>query len=131
MANLTKVTTGQSIGTQLPPANSRLGGYLAGEAIAKGDACYIKSDGLVWRTNGTSANAAARFRGLAATAAAVGEAVTLLNNVSFEYGSSLTPGADYYVSATAGALSDAATTGGVNPVAFALTATKIFILPLN
>lgn len=131
MANLVKNTATQSLGTQLPPANSRLGGYLAGEAIAKGDCCYIKSDGLVWRSNGTANNAAAAFRGMAATAAAVGEAVTLLNNVSFEYGSGLTPGANYYVSATAGALSDAATTGGLLPVAFALTATKIFILPLN
>lgn len=89
--------------------------------------CYVKSDGLVWRANGTALNAAARSKGMAATAAAVGEAVTLLSNCAVNYGSGLTPGADYYISATAGALSDAATTGGVNPVAYAVTATKIFI----
>ena len=131
MSTLTKNTATQSIGTQLPPANCRLGGYLAGEAIARGDACYIKSDGLIWRCNGTAATAPARFRGIAATKAAVGEATTLLNNCSFEYGSGLTPGADYYVSATAGALDTAPTTGGTIAVAFALTATKIFILPLS
>lgn len=130
MANLTKGTN-LSLASVLPSSTSRISGLTAGEALAKGDACYIKSDGLVWRSNGTSANAAARFKGLAATACAVGEGVTLLSNCAFDYGSSLTPGADYYVSATAGALSDSSTTGGTTPVAFALTATKIFILPLN
>lgn len=110
-----------------PPQNNQHN-LKAGEAIAAGDACYIKSDGLAWRSNGTAANAAAKVDGFAAEAAAVGEAVTLWFEVNFRYGSGLTPGARYYASATAGALDDAATTGGTAPVAYAVDATRIHVM---
>lgn len=105
----------------------RIAGLLAGEAIAAGDACYIAADGTVMRSNGTAADAAAAFRGMAAGAAASGEAVTLYRNVTFHYGSGLTPGASFYVGATAGRLDDAATTGGTDEVAYAVDATRIFV----
>lgn len=100
-------------------------GLLAGEAIAAGDVCYIKSDGKAWKSNGTAANAAAKAHGIAAKASDVGTPVTLFRNVEMHYGSGLTPGAAYFVSATAGALDDAATTGGTTACAFAVDATRI------
>jgi len=64
---------------------------------------------------------------MAAGAAATGEAVTLYRNVTFHYGSGLTPGASYYVGATAGRLDSAATTGGTVEVAYAVDTTRIFV----
>lgn len=117
-----------SLSSVLPPATQRLSGLLAGEAIAAGDACYVKSDGKVWRANGTNADAAARVRGFAAMAAASGEAVTLVWGVNMHYGSGLTPGADYYLGATAGRLDTATTTGGTAAIAYAVDATRIHVL---
>jgi len=114
-----------SISTINPPNNTKLAGLLAGEAIAAGDLCYVKSDGKVWKANGTSANAAARHAGVAATSAPVGEAVTLYHDVDFRYGASLTPGALVYLSTTAGLLEDAATTGGANAAGYCVDDTRI------
>jgi hypothetical protein len=102
-------------------------GKLAGEAIAPGDSCYMKSDGKIWRSNGTSANAAAKCDGFAAKAADSGQPVTIFRGVTFAYGSGMTPGTRVYVSATAGAIDDAATTGGTAPIGFVEDANKIFI----
>jgi hypothetical protein len=99
---------------------------LAGEAIAAGDPCYIKgSDSLVYKSVGTTTNAAAKVDGWAAGAAASGEAVSLLTDVELHYGSGLTPGARYYVSLTAGVIQDSASTGGTGAVAKAIDATRI------
>jgi hypothetical protein len=132
MADIAKAGT-PSLTTHTPPPNSQLGNQgLAGEAIAAWDACYIKNDGTVWRATGAAATAPARVRGFAAAAASVGEAVTLMSNVNVNYGTGLTPGADYYLSgATAGALADAASTGGTAPIAFAIDTTRIRVLPLR
>jgi hypothetical protein len=101
---------------------------LAGESIAAGDACYVKSDGLVWRSTGAAATAPAKVRGFAPTKANTGEPITLVYNVVLNYGSGLTPGADYYLSgATVGGLADAASTGGTAPVGFAIDATRVFV----
>lgn len=127
MADIAKSGT-PSLSSVLPPANCKITGLLAGEAIAAGDACYIKSDGKVWRSIGTAANAAAKCDGFALVATAVGEAVTLIFDVNVRYGASLTPGARYYIGAAAGALADAATTGGTAPVAFAVDATRIHVM---
>lgn len=126
MADIAKSGT-PSLASVLPPANHRISGLLAGEAIAAWDACYIKSDGKIWRSNGTSANAAAKCDGFAFAASAVGEAVTLYFGVNAQYGAGMTPGARLYVSATAGALSDAATTGGTAPVGFVVDATRVHV----
>jgi hypothetical protein len=127
MADIAKSGT-PSLATINPGVEHQPGkGKLAGEAIAAGDLCYIKSDDKIWRSNGTSANAAAKCVGIAAKAADSGQPITIFRGVSFNYGSGLTPGAQVYVSATAGALADAATTGGTAPVGFVEDATKIFI----
>jgi len=114
-----------SLASPYPAGGDLIRGLKAGEAIAAGDICYIAADGTAMRSNGTSANAAAVGFGIAAGATQVGEAVTLYRNVSFHYGSGMTPGAPFYVSATAGALDTAATTGGTVVVARAIDATRI------
>jgi hypothetical protein len=126
MATIAKSGT-PSLASTLPPQNDSLNGYTAGEAIAAGDCCYLKSDGLIWRTNGTAATAPALYSGiyLGSSAVAVGEPVTLHSNVVVRYGSGLTVGTRVYVSATAGAIDDAATTGGTVPIGFVVAPTKI------
>lgn len=130
MADVTKSGT-PSLATTAPGGDCWVGsGLKAGEAIAAGDVCYIKSDGKVWKSIGTTTNAAAKVDGFAQKAAAVGEAVTLMVNVDMHYGSGLTPGARYFVSATAGGgkLADAASTGGTGSVAKAIDATRIRVI---
>jgi hypothetical protein len=114
-----------SLSSLTPPQNDQIAGLVAGEDIAAGDVCYIHSDGTVRRSNGTADNAAAVAVGIAPTKAQSGQAVTLYRNVRFDYGSGLTPGAPLYVAATAGRLDTATTTGGLVPVAFCVTATRI------
>lgn len=114
--------------TPYPPSNAQIAGLKAGEALLAGQPCYIGAAGRVFRSNGTAANAAAKVRGWASEDCAVGEAVTLFIDVEFQYGAGLTPGADYYLSATAGAIDDAATIGGTAPIAFAIDATRIRVL---
>lgn len=126
MALVTKVSP--SLASVLPPANTKITGLKAGEAIAAGDACYINADGKVWRAIGTTLGAAAaKVDGFALVAAPVGEAVTLIHDVVMRYGSGLTPGARYFVALTAGALDTVATAGGTAAVAFAVDATRIYV----
>ena len=127
MAEVTKSGT-PSLSTALPCPGHQVGSNLrAGEAIAAGDACYIKaSDGLVYRSTGAAANEAANVDGFAAVASKVGEAVTLLVNVEFYYGAALVPQTKYYLSGTtAGGLADAASTGGTTNIAKAIDATRV------
>lgn len=126
MAAVSKSGT-PSLATMLPGGNCFVGSNLkAGAAIAAGDACYIASTGLVHPATGAANNAAAQVDGFAAAAAAAGEAVTLLTDVDFHYGSGLTPGARYYLSgATAGGLDTATSTGGLIAIAKAIDATRV------
>jgi hypothetical protein len=115
-----------SLSTRNPcPAHSVGSDFRAGEAISAGDPCYIKSDGKVWRSIGTTADAAAKVDGWAPVAAASGEAVTLLTDVDFRWGASMTPGTRLYLSLTAGTLSDTTTAGGTTACAMAIDATRI------
>lgn len=126
MADLVKSGT-PSLSTVTPCPAHHISGLVAGESVAAGDLCYVKSDGKVWRSIGTAANAAAKCDGMALQAAAVGDGCSVYFDVNVRYGATLTPGARYYVGAAAGALADAATTGGTGPVAFAIDATRIRI----
>lgn len=114
-----------------PPQSDTIVGLLAGEVIGYGDACYVKaSDGRVYLATGGAATAAAKARGFSFVAASIGDAVTLVTNGNFRYAAALTPGADYFLSGTvAGGLADAASAGGTKPIAYALDATRIRILP--
>lgn len=125
MAQIAKTGT-PSLASLLPNGADINAGLLAGEDVDTFDACYIKaSDGRVWKSTGAAANAAAKVRGYAAKATKAGEAVTLLKNVRVRYGANLTPGADVYLSATAGTLSDTATTGGTAPIGYVVDATRV------
>lgn len=128
MADIAKSGT-PTLASLTPPQCLQHAGLKTGAAVAAGDACYIKgSDGLVYPATGAAVNAAAKVRGFAAEAASSGDPVTLLFDVVFAYGSGLTPGADYYLSgATAGALADAASTGGTAPIGYAVDATRIAV----
>lgn len=101
------------------------GDLYAGEAISACDLCYIKAaDGLVYRTNGTAANEAAKFDGVCPRAANVGEPVTLFGSgLRFKYSDgTLTPGQDLFPDVNPGLLADAATTGGVTALCRAINA---------
>lgn len=125
MADITRITT-PSLSSVLPnPSANKITGLLAGEALTVGDACYIKSDGKVWKSNGTAATAPAKVDGWCLVAAAVNEGVTLVFDVNIEYATGMTPGARYYASTNAGLIADGATTGGTAPIAFAVDATRI------
>jgi hypothetical protein len=118
-----------SLATSLPCHAHQVdqgGDKQAGEAIAGGDVCYVKaSDGKVYRAIGTAVNEAARAWGIASRQANAGEPVTLYKDVEFHYGAGLTIGTPLYVGAVAGALADAATTGGTTRVAHVVSATRI------
>jgi hypothetical protein len=102
-------------------------GLLAGEALLAIAPCYIKaSDGLVYMSNGTAANEAAEIDGWTGKSYAAGEPVSLWGRGAIaEYGTGLTPGATYYIGATAGRLDAVATTGDAVGVARSINATHI------
>lgn len=125
MASITKVVP-VSISTPSPDAEHSLSGLYAGEALSGGDACYINSaDGRLYRSIGTSANAAAVVDGFAACDAAIGDPVTLYYGIRFSYGAALTPGSFVYLDTVAGGLSTVATTGGTVAIGRVIDATRI------
>lgn len=131
MAEITKTGRPSLASTNVSPS-CRLTGLVAGEPLDAGDACYIKaSDGRVYKASGATANAeATRVRGFAAVTVGIAMGITLLRNVNIGYGSTLTPGVDYFLSGTVpGGLADAASTGGTKPIAFAFDKTRIHVCP--
>lgn len=117
-----------SLSSVNPPQSCQVVGLVAGEALASGDVCYIKSDGKVWKSNGTAATAPALYDGiyLGSASAAAEEPVTLYKGVNVRYGAGMTPGARAYVSTTAGLIGDAASIGGTVPIGTVIDATRIY-----
>ncbi len=106
-------------------------GLVAGEALLAAAPCYIKaSDGKVYMSNGTGANEAAELDGFTGKSYAAAEPVTLFGKGTiFQYTlSGLTPGAVYFIGATAGRLDDTATTGDDVGVARSISATHIRVI---
>jgi hypothetical protein len=125
MASISKSGT-VSISTPAPDAEHSVSGLYAGAQLYAGDACYISSsDGKVYQSNGTAANAAAVVDGFAAGDVPAGEAVTLYYGVRFRYGTGLTPGSFVYLDTVAGGLSTVATTGGTAPIGRVIDTTRI------
>lgn len=128
MAAITK-----SVDVSMDPVSgmyvSTISGLIAGEAIAKGDACYIKgADGKVYRSIGTAANEAAGVMGLAFAAAPAGEAVTLYGaGAIWEYSTGMTPGIPVFLGLVAGQLDTAAQLGHPAPVGHVVDAQRIRI----
>lgn len=117
-----------SIDTVSAQTAPQLSGLVAGEALDVLAPCCLKSDGLVYMSNGTAADAAAKMDGITPRAYASGDTnVTLLGKgTKFRYAASgLTPGAVYYMGATAGRFDTAATTGDAVGLAKAISATDL------
>lgn len=129
MAEIAKSGT-PSYSSVTPPQSATIVGLLAGEAIAAADACYIKAaDTRVWLATGAANDALADVAGFAFTDASAGDAVTLVDHGNFRYGAALTVSAKYYLSGTVpGGLADAASIGGLAPIAVAIDATRIRIV---
>lgn len=129
MSALSKSGT-PSLSTTLPcNGHKSPGGLIAGEAIAAGDLCYIKSDGKAWLALGDAAVTAV-VAGFAAAAAPAGEGVTLVRDVTMKYAAGMTPGTPYYLSGMVpGGLDTVASDYGVTPVARAFDATRLHVLP--
>jgi len=135
MADITKAADAHIDASTAMFAGQLTGSLIAGEALGAVNPCYISTaDGKVYNSIGTAANNAAQCDGFTPVAYAAGEAVTLFGvGTRFRYASSgLTPGANYYVSVTAGGgkLGDAPSTGGTRPVARAINATDIYVISL-
>lgn len=110
---------------------NQISGLIAGEALDIAAPCHIdQSDGLVYMSNATSANADAVVDGFTPRAVASGQPVTLFGlGARFRYSDGgLTPGARYYLGATDGRLDDGATTGDSVGVAAAINANDIRII---
>lgn len=141
MAEITKSTVTRnavavptaSLASLTPGQDKTIVGLNAGEVITAMDACYVKSDGKVWLATGAALTAPARVRGFAMGGASLNEPVTLIHSVNVgAYAAAMTPGTDLYLSGTVpGGLADAASTGGLSPIAFAISATKIRLLSLK
>jgi hypothetical protein len=102
-------------------------GALAGEDLNAVSPCYIKSDGLVYMSDGTAANEAAKVDGFTGKSYKAGQAVTLFG-VGFRArysAGTLTPGANLFLGDDPGVLAGAATTGGTGIIARAINATDI------
>lgn len=128
MADVSKTGT-PSLSTPAPTKESLITGLIAGEAVAGGDAVYLKtSDGRCWLTLGAAAAEAAEGIGLACVAASAGEPLTVArfgSGVCFGYGPNVagtaTPAGDLlFIGTLAGALANSVTTGGDIAVAWAL-----------
>ncbi len=104
-------------------------GLIAGEDLDLVSACYIKtSDGKVYMADGSAADELAEFVGMTPRAAKSGQAITLYSlGARFRYGTSLSPGAKLYLSATTGGIADAASLGGTLPLGVVLNSTDILI----
>lgn len=117
-----------SYASLLVPANDKITGLHVGEDIAAGDACVIKSDGLIWRATGAADDANARVDGFASRDALVAQddPLTLIDNSVWGYGSGLTPGKKLYLSGTTpGGLVDAASTGGKAPIGVVIDSARV------
>ena len=106
------------------------GDILAGENLPTFSPCYIASDGKAMLSDGSAAGAAAVIDGWTAKDYQTGEPVALLGrgNRGHYSDGNLTPGQNLFLGAGAGLLADAATTGGTEPVARAISATDIYVL---
>ena len=125
---LVTIASDASVDTVSAQTAPQRAGLVAGEALLAFAPCVLKSDGLVYMSNGTAADANAQFDGFTPRAYASGDTnVTLLGiGTRMRYAASgLTPGAKLYIGATAGRLDTAATTGDAVGVAKAYSATDI------
>ena len=112
---------------------------VAGEAITKGQPCYIKpADGKTYKAVSTvlaggssDVTNLTAFHGFAYDTYAVGDKVSLVGpggKMFYTAAAGLTPGALYYVSDTAGNVSDTALVSHDAPIAFAVSDQSLVII---
>lgn len=121
-----------SYSSVLIPANDKITGLYCGENLRAGDACYVKAaDGLIYRSSGAATGAAAHISGYAATDAYVAQndAITLIREATWGYGSGLTPGPVYLSGSVAGGLDTAPSTGGTVPCGEIIDSARIILWP--
>jgi hypothetical protein len=133
-ANITKIASPRLADTHTP---IRRGPLYAGEVLPVACPCYVHTDGKVYKCVSTAVYTApattSKWDGFCIQgAAAIGDPVTLFGEgtrVTIA-ASGLTIGAFHYVSATAGALYDAAVAAsdGTHPVSKVVSATDILII---
>lgn len=107
----------------------------AGENVALGDICYIKSDGKLWKAKG---DASSTMPGLAVSTGTISASATglfLLNGTINDTSWSWTVGGAIYVSAATGGASTqtAPSTSGnqVQKIGYALSANVMYFSPNN
>lgn len=138
MAEVTRTGVPTPVNVLAVQQNSITGLY-AGEALAGGDAVYIKgSDGKVWKASGAAANEAARCVGFNARSASADEACTILTNgVHLAYGPNVSgtpsvPGIRLYLSdSVPGNLENASTTGDLAGVAYVIDLDGRIMIDIN
>lgn len=111
--------------------SSLSGNLVAGEALLAKAPCYINADGMIYMANGTADNAAARAIGVTPKSYNQGDYVTLAGPgtiIGYTASGVLTPGALYYVAATAGRIDDTATVGDASGTFFALSDTELVFM---
>lgn len=117
-----------------PLDGSTVRGYDLGGAATPGQAMYIASDGDIEVADANGSAALRRFRGLLVaieggrSTGVAGHRATLCVYGPVAGFSGLTPGANVYLSDTAGALADAPGSEVV-PVGYAESATVVFLQP--
>ena len=105
---------------------------IAGETVQPSDSCYISAaDGRAYRCLGAEGAATDRCHGQAMNGSAAGSTLRLATGLSWFFGTALTPGAEYYASATVpGGLTDVAPYAGARSIAYAVDATRVqFYMP--
>jgi hypothetical protein len=133
MADVARVANASGDTTHLQKVAQITGDEYAGEDLPAVCPVYKSAvDGLWYQSTGAAANAAAQCWGFTPKAYKTGQAIVAYGiGARFRYGSGMTVGAKLYVSATAGLLADAASTGGTVPVARAITANDIQVIALT
>jgi len=134
MAEIAKGIATPSLSTPAPSFEHIIVGFLAGEDIAAGDACYVAADLTIMRCSGAAADIKAWCMGFATHPQKNGQAITIAHGVMFRYDPKTNPGGvaapagtRLYLSGTvAGALADAASTGGTLPVAISMGDGRIY-----
>ena len=130
MALITQAAVVSPDTNSLVKASQVAGELYAGEDLLAAAPCRIdETDGMVYMSDGTAANAAAAVHGFTPRATNSGEAVTLYGpGARFRYAEgTLTPGDQLFLGATAGRLDDAATIGDSTGIAFAVDTNDIVV----
>ena len=108
--------------------------YLAGEAITAGQACYVKSDGKLWKSQCDGTAAEATFAGIALNGAAAEQPVQMVVEGLITIGATVVAGTIYVVGSVAGGIcpwASLATPNYVSVVGYATTSGILFVKPIN